>query len=207
LHAKTFDGFDAALEVESTETAAGLGGEKFHDISNVTRAVSNPSFTFTDLYGRPIQNFLHDWITIFGMDPITKVPGIVTLGINPTDWLNDMSTATILAFEMDPLHKKVVKAFLTTNLFPKGTGEIPLKKDKESEGELSELTIAFTGTTQVGAGVVALAQKLFDTVNMTNANPYLAAAFAQEIAADVKKQTSGFAQGVADLSNTTVNRV
>jgi len=187
VHAKTIDGFAAGLEVDtSAETAVGGAGEMHQDFTNITRARTNPSFTFTDLYGRPIQHFINDWIVNLIGDPDSKVPAISNIpGFKPSDLLADMYSATMLFFEPDPTHTKVGKAWLTTNMFPKSTGDLTAKRDLTAAGELSELTIEFTGISQSGLGVLSFAQALLDKVNLANANPYARSAWLDKIAADV----------------------
>lgn len=207
VHAKTIDGFSSGLEVEYQETAVSGGGEMMQDYSNITRARTNPSFTFVDMYGRPIQNFIHDWIVNLIGDPDSKIPMISTMdkGKRPADLMADMYSATMLFFEPDPTHTKVAKAWLTTNMAPKGTGEITGKRDLTAGGELSELTIEFTGLTQTGLGVVAFAQALLDKINITNANPYAAVAFSKGIHSEVDASgTVGYKAGVKNLVSTAI---
>lgn len=205
VHAKLIDGFNAALEVETQETAVSGGGEMHQDITNVTRARSNPSFSFTDLYGRPIQNFLHDWIINLIGDPDSKVPLVVTRnGVKPSDLLADVYSATMLFMEPDPTHTKVSKAWLTTNMYPKSTGEITGKRDLTSAGELSEISVEFSGISQTGLGVVSFAQAILDRVNLTNANPYARPAFVSGIHSDVEAAGRGFAGGVSELASQAI---
>lgn len=208
LHAKSIEGFNAGLEVEWAETEVSGGGEKMQDPTNVTRAQTEPQFTFVEKYGRPIQHFLQEWITNLIMDPDTKVPGIATIGNakRPTDLLADMYGATMLFFEPDPSHTTVTKAWLTTNMYPKGTGEIVGKRDLQSAGEQSELSITFAGISQTGQGVRAFAQKLMDNINIANANPYLRPAFVQAISSDVTAATRGYENHAELLGSTAVSR-
>lgn len=208
VHAKSIDGFAAGLEVEVAETAVSGSGEMFQDFTNITRARTNPSFTFTDMYGRPIQNFLHDWITYLIGDPDSKVPMLSTIAnVRPQDLLADMYSATMLFFEPDPTHTKVAKAWLTTNMYPKSTGEIVGKRDLTSAGETLELNIEFTGVSQTGLGVVSFAQQMLNRINLTNANPNLRNAFLQNIASDVLASTnSGYKPGAEKLGANTVQR-
>lgn len=208
VHAKSIEGFNAGLEVEVAETPVAGGGEMFQDFTNITRARTNPSFTFTDMYGRPIQNFLHDWITYLIGDPDNKVPMLSTIAnVRPQDLLADMYSATMLFYEPDPTHTKVAKAWLTTNMYPKSTGEIVGKRDLTTAGETSELSIEFTGVSQTGLGVVSFAQSLLDRINITNANPNLRAAFMQNIASDVIASTATGYKGSAEkLGASTVVR-
>ena len=210
VHAKSIDGFSAGLEVDtSAETAVSGGGEMMQDFTNVTRARTNPSFSFVDMYGRPIQNFLHDWIINLIGDPDSKIPAISTMeGVKPKDLLADMYSATMLFFEPDPTHTKVAKAWLTTNMYPKGTGEITGKRDLTAAGELSELTIEFTGLSQSGLGVISFAQALLDKINITNANPFARPAFVQKLDSDVAnsgaKESTGYKEGAETLGKTSL---
>lgn len=202
VHAKSIDGFAAGLEVEVQETAVSGGGEMMQDFSNITRARTNPSFSFVDMYGRPIQNFLHDWIINLIGDPDSKIPAISTMaGVKPTDLLADIYSATMLFFEPDPTHTKVAKAWLTTNMYPKGTGEITGKRDLTAAGELSELTVEFTGISQTGLGVISFAQALLNKINLENANPYARAAFTQDLGSNVAGKTggNGYQEGISGL--------
>ncbi len=204
-HAKSIDGFNAGLEVEVSETPVSGGGEMQQDPTNVTRARSNPSFTFVDKYGRPIQSFINEWIRALIMDPDSKVPDIATLsGQKPSDLLADMYSATMLFFEPDPTHTKVAKAWLTTNMYPKGTGEITGKRDLTSAGEVSEFTIEFTGVTQSNKAVRLFAQKLLDGINLTNANPYLQKSFVDNISSDVAAVGRGYKAQAETLGATSI---
>jgi hypothetical protein len=211
-HAKTIEGFNQTLEGSFAETAIGGAGEKFHDLTNVTRTASDMVTTHTDLYGRPIQNFIHDWITILGMNPETKFPDVLTLngnGNTPTDLLHDISHATLIVFEPDPSHTKVAKAWLHVNVFPKGTGEISAKRDLTAEGSLSELSINWTGFSLTGFGVTAFAQQILNTMNLKNANPLYRPSFVNSIHPDVHLDGSGsgYAEQISKIAKEVGSRV
>lgn len=184
LQAKSWDGLKSTLTVETVGTAFGGAGEEFDDYVNVKREKSAPVCTVVDLYGRPIQHFLHDWITYGLEDPDTKIPSIVTVtGVVPNDWLADMYSATMLFIEPDPTHLRVSKAWLTTNMYPKTSGPIEGKRDRTASGELLEISIEWTGVTQVGHGVMEFAKTVLDAINagLPNANPMMRKAFIQSI--------------------------
>lgn len=204
-HARTIEGFNMGLEVEWEEHPVGGAGEMQQEITNVTRARTTPSFTFVEKYGMPIQTFLQNWIQYGMMDPDTKYPLIATISNTaniPTDMLADWYTGTILVIEPDPTHTRVVKAWLTTNFMPKGTGEIIGKRDLTVAHELNTITIEFSGITQVGLGVNAFAQSVLNDISLTSANPYLRPSFLQTQDTNVAKVTNtGYAEGVATLGN------
>jgi hypothetical protein len=197
LHAMNWDGLQSALTVETASTPVGGAGEQFDDPTNVTRAKSDPTCTVRDMYGRPFQNMLHDWITYLIMDPDTKTPMISTIaGQKPKDWLADMYSCTVLFMEPDPTHTQIAKAWLTTNMFPKTTGDINGKRDRTAGGETLDLSIQWSGITQTGMGVVNFAQTCLDQINLglTNANPGLRQSFLSAINSDV---AANFSQAYA----------
>lgn len=199
LHPKSISGMAAGLEVETNENSVSGGGEMQQDPTNVTRARTIPSFTYVEKYGRPIQTFIYEWITNLIADPDSKVANIATLaGVRPTDLLADMYACTVLFFEPDPTHSTVLKAWLTTNMYPKGTGDITGKRELSAAMETGEITIEWTGISQSTLGVRLFAQALLDSINFTNANPNLAPAFVQQIdpnvlAADNNNGAGGYA--------------
>lgn len=199
-HAKTWTGFAAGVEVDFVENSVSGGGEMQQDPTNVTRARTQPSMTVVDKYGRPVQTLLYEWITNLVADPDSKVPNIATLaGARPTDLLADISTATMLFFEPDPTHSTVMKAWLTTNMMPKATGDITGKRELSAAMESGELTIDWTGISQSSLGVRLFAQTLLDSINLTNANPNLAPAFVSGISGDVLAANTGYAFGAQAL--------
>ena len=203
LHPKSISGFNAGLEADFAENAVSGGGEMQQDLIDVKRTRTVPSFTFVEKYGRPIQTFLYEWITTLGMDPDSKVATIATLaGSTPTDLMADMSTATMLFFEPDPSFTSVVKAWLTTNMMPKGTGEVTGKRELSAASEAPEFTVEWTGVSSSTLGVRLFAQTILESMAITNANPNLAPAFAS-MSADVAAQ-SGYVAGVANAGATAV---
>lgn len=207
LHAKTIEGLNGGLTVETVETPVGGAGEMQEEVSDVKQARSQPVFTFDEKYGNPIQTFLRDWITYGLMDPNSKVAGIGTLaGNRPEDMLADQYAATMIFIEPDPTHRKVVKSWLSTNMFPKLTGDIIGRRDITSAGELTSLNIEFTAITQFNLGANILAQRLLDNINITNANPYLRPAFVDGIHADVDGKPMGYRNNAETLGKTAVTR-
>jgi len=185
-HARNWDGFKSDLKVEFTETPVGRAGEQFQDVVNVTRERTTPTLTLVDLAGRPFQNLLQDYITYLIGDPDTGYPMINAIdGVSLGDYLNDMASMVILAFEPDPTFKRVAKAWLCANVMPDTTGPIEGRKDPTASRDTLEISLNFSAVTQSGYGVLLLAQKYFDLMNKTNANPLLRRAFQEEMSPDV----------------------
>ena len=208
LHPKTIEGLNAGLKVETVSTPVGGGGEEQEEFTDVKRDRSQPVFTFDEKYGRPIQTFIQEWITQGLMDPDSKVANVGTLpGDRPKDMLADQYAMTCIFIEPDPTHRKVVQSWVTTNMFPKGTGDIIGKRDLNSASEILTLNIEFTGVSQYNLGTNALAQRLLDNIIINNANPYLRPAFIKGLSPDVDiANGAGYRAQAENLSNTALNR-
>jgi hypothetical protein len=195
LHAQKVDGLTSTLKVDFSEVAVGGAGEMQQDIKNVTRERSEPSFTWVEKYGKPINAFFTGWITQLMMDPITKVPNIMTRNDptkRPTDILPDYTSCTVLFIEPDPTHTRVVTAWLSTNMMPDSAGEVVGSRDLTSPNDTTEYTVKFTALTQEGLGVQLMAQRYLDEMNMSSVNPNLAPSFVSGIESDIVAANSGY---------------
>lgn len=209
LHARSIDGFNAGLKVDTEEHPVGGGGEQQQEIVNVTRERSQPKFTFPEKYGRPIQTFLDYWIRYGMMDPETKFALMGTMNKSDVkDLLADWYSATCLFVVPDPLHKKVDKAWITTNMYPLGNGDITAKRDLTSSQEMLTLDIEFAGISQYGFGVNRFAQGILDNINITNADPNMKASFIEKISPDVDAaNTQGYKSTTEELGRKTVTNM
>lgn len=205
LHPKSIEGLQSTLTVEHVENAVGGGGEMQEDVSNVTRARSTPTFVWTEKYGKPISLFLRNWITSLIMDPITKYPTVISKGqAAPADLLPDYNGMTVLFFEPDPTHTRVVEAWLSTNMQPKSSGDITGRRDMTQAGESLDYSIEFTALTQHGVGVTQFAQSLLDQMNLNGMNPNLQQAFVQTVDANIQAAGVGYADTLENESRTRV---
>lgn len=193
LHPLRIEGLNAGLEVETAEHAVGGAGEMQKEFVNVTRARSDVTIAYSsDKYGNPIQTFLENWITYALMDPNTKTALVGTLADYPGDMLADMYSMSVLFFEPDPTHRKVVRSWVTTNLFPTSTGEIIGKRDLTAGSELTELSINFGGISQYGLGTNLMAQQILDAININDANPWATPSFIQGRDSDATAAAKGY---------------
>lgn len=207
------EGMNATIEVEWADHPVGGAGEIQQEVTDVKRTRSEPTFTWIEKYGRPIQNFLQQWITYGMMDPETKYAMIGTLskasGVTlPSDMLADWFTASALFYEPDPTHTKIVKSWVTTNMMPKGTGEIIAKRDLNTASELTTLNITFSALSQYNLGSNVFAQNILSKIAMENANPYLQPSFLQNPDSAVASATTeGYREGIAAESGNALQGV
>lgn len=189
-HVRTIEGLHSKIELSFDTHPVGGAGEEQHEPTDAKRATSAPVIGVVDKVGLPFQNFLRCWIQYGIMDPDTKYALATNLDNAPeTAWLASQYTATVIFFEPDPSHKRVVKSWLCTNMMPHDSGDEDGRRDMTAAGEMTNLSIEFTAITQVGVGVKQLAQTLLDSLNRTNANPFLRPAFVEGIDSDVAAVT------------------
>jgi hypothetical protein len=201
LHPLRIEGLNAGLTVETAEHAVGGAGEMQREFTNVTRARTDVTFTYSsDKYGNPIQTFLDAWIRYGMMDPDTKTALMGTIDSYDGDMLADMYSFSAVFFEPTPEGRKVHRAWVVTNMFPVTTGDIIGKRDLTSASEISELSINVGGIAQYGNGAVALAQKLLDAMNFNGANPMFMHNVLDDESADVKAANKNFQTNMEQMA-------
>jgi hypothetical protein len=195
-HAQSWEGLNQTLTAEFNETPVGGAGEMQQDLTNMTRARSEPQMTLPEKYGKPFSYMYRLWMNGIMMDPISKFPDVVTTASKPTDLLPDYMAASAIFIEPDPTHTYPVEAWLITNMMPTGSGDITGRRDLTQAHEVPQLSITFTGIQQVGAGVLQFAQQLMDAINLTGANPNTRPAFLTAVDADVSAQQVGYGDAI-----------
>ena len=206
-HARTIEGLKAGLTVDVAEHAFGGAGEVFQEFTDVKRERSTISIGLVDKYGNVFQNFLERWITYGMMHPETKTPLTSTMSDGPTDNLADWYSGTVAFIEPDPTGKKVIRCWISTNMFPQGTGPIEGKMDKTSALSIKELSLEFTSISFINEGTRVFGQELLDAINMTWANPQLRNSFISEISSDLAAVTQGYKESVESISKNKVGEV
>lgn len=172
VHPIRIEGLTSKLTPEFVETPIGGAGEVQQDLADVKRERSAPVIVWSELMGKPISNFIDAWITIFGMDPQTKVPRIMNIADRkPTSILPNYTGMTVMFFEPDPTFTSIVDAWLCTNMMPMEGPDRTGSRDLTTAGEKLEISTPFTAITQVGDGVLQQAQKYLDDMNLTSVNP------------------------------------
>jgi len=198
VHTYNIDGLNMGLTVDTEEHPVGGGGEMMEEYTNVTRARSQVTTTVREKYGIPVSLFLYNWIVYGMMDPDAKYALSGTLNDAPDDALADWYSMTVLFTEPDPTHRRPLKSWIGTGMYPKNTGDIIGKKAKQDGGAGNEITIEWAGIYQSGIGPNKLAQKLLDGVNLLGANPYNKPAFIDDIHPDVKAAEKGYISSVEE---------
>ena len=196
VHARTIDGLNSSLTVETIEKEMGLSGATFEDIINVTREASKVTITVDEKYGVPFEILNDIWIRYGMMDPDTKAPLITTLpgaediGVYGPEWWS----CTVMFIEPDVLLRKATHGWFVSNLFPHSNPDILGKKDKNSSRENKEMAIDMGGFAipSTNRRVMELATQLLDSLKLYTRTPDDIMLPAVDVAANLKgKSPSG----------------
>jgi len=200
LHPETIDGLSSGLTVDTDQHPVGGGGEMQDEVTNVTRAVSNITYTFKEKAGKSIQKFLDYYIRYGILDPDVKKPLVMQYMKNLDAvggmYLPDMYTFTVMFIEPDISMTTVVDAWLCTNVFPTSNGDRTAKRDIHSAGEMLDLSIEFKSITLNSESVLTLADKILAKLTVLNKVPDLDLVLPTDsINPDIAKATTGFNDG------------
>ena len=199
---KNITGLRRGVNVEFADRPVGGAGHMQSDPTNVTEEQSTPTHVWDERYGAAIQLFWSQHIRYLIMDPTTKQPGLMNLdGVDqPEDALADMFSFTTLYIEPDPLRRGVVWAWLGTNMQPTTSGILESQMDPTTGQPVPEISIEFKGMYVSNAGVRQFAQTILDNFNYVNAGPMQRPAFVDAINAEVKDANNGYAEALAEAS-------
>lgn len=205
LHPMRISGLNAGMEMETVTTPFGGGGQVMETPTNVKWQESNIQFSWNEKAGMPVHRFLSMWWRYLIMDPDSKSASINTLpGVQVTDMLPDRYAMTMMFIEPDVTKSYVMKAWLVSNMFPKGPLENEGRMDKNAAGEQKDYDVPFSGIVQMGLGVEKVAQSILSAMSLTNADPHRRAAMMQGVNADVAALTKGYASSISDLAAASV---
>lgn len=202
---KQITGLRRGMTVESSERAIGGAGHMQSDPTNVTSEISQPTHVWDERHGAPIHAYWEYYIHTLIGDPVTKQPGIMNMVDNPPDdLLADIFSFTTLYIEPDPLRRKVVAAWLVTNMYPTTSGVLESQMDPTTGSEVPELSIEFRGIPIRSRGVIQMAQNKLDEINYVNAGPLQRPAFVDQIAADIRAAENGYREDIARAAQSGV---
>ena len=203
-HAFSVKGFKQGLTLSTTDVEVGGSGEKKLEFTDSKRDRTEPVLTFYELETRPIQRFISWMIRYACMDPDTKTALIATLVDEanlPQDWLFDWYGGTILAYETDITHRKVDKAWLTTDFWFTETGNIDGVRSITENKDILQLEIKCSGVSRSDYSVVMAAQAIHDKIKKANASPGNMQSFYTELQPLVNDIKNGYVESVERISD------
>ncbi|MFM7013123.1 MAG: hypothetical protein ACKO0Z_27965 [Betaproteobacteria bacterium] len=200
---KEWSGLQYGLSNTFAETPVG-GQNKAYHITNVERSESSPSISVNDIKGRPFQKMLETW-SMAMMDPITKVPGLVTLSAYDGAAIDaNMFTVDLIFFEPTPEFRDIEQACIFRGGMPETTGDGEIKMNKTSEKESLELQITFKGFADFSAGAKSVARTLLQAATFTGANFAAAPASVSGISSTLSGIPGGIFDNLQNLASTSI---
>lgn len=207
-HALTYEGLNGTVTLSVDANPVGGGGQQMNEVLNSVEEQSNVVMTFMDRDGMTIANFWREFITMFIMDPHSKMPNFATMpgAQQATDWLPDMYTFSMAFFEPNHLFNQVVNAWVVADMFPQSSGEILGSMDRQSQLNTVPLNITMGGLAQFGDGPRRFCRDIQKTMSITGAAPTSRESFIKEINAGVLKAEYGYQYSMETVGREAVNR-
>lgn len=161
ISAHRISGISSGLTPETAQVDAGNSGEKYTVYTGMTREISTPEFEWPELNGFVVSRYWEYYYRMLIADENTKRPGVVALSNGPkaaSEWDNTFHSFDVLFWEADPLGLEPTKAWLCAGMSP--TSSVPVEGNFEIGriGETKTVTMAFNAVTEVGLGVMQMAQ-------------------------------------------------
>lgn len=171
-HAKEISGIDFGYQLESSSTPVGQDGQELHMPTNSKRTQVNPTFTWQEITGNLVWNFIKNWIEMI-KQPDTQASSLtaIDLGDPMLPMLMSSFTMDILFIQFDPTFRpeNIIDAFFVTNMWPTETGMIGAKR-QIGHSEMVDRTIAFNGVLQHNRNTKVAGQIIADALGLHRSN-------------------------------------
>lgn len=197
------EGLRRSLQPSVNQYEVGGAGHEFHYHSDVKEDQSEVTHTMYDRNNGCISRFWEWYYKTFIMDPKTKAPAIVNLGIRPDKILPDFYSWVGIYIEPDITQTKAVDAIMIVNQSPKTMPTIEHRRDLTAGREVREIPITLTGTQDTSFGTLAIGQMLLTRITLTGANPQMQPAPLDDIDADIARHP-GYMDGVDSMAKATI---
>lgn len=167
----SIEGFNWTQSPEFSEVEVGGTGDSHHVLTGMKYSPTEISTPVYERHGYPIYNFIKGMWDLLGMEVDTKRPGVAALpGNEGKDIIitNDYRGGVVIAFEADEAMRKVHKAQIVYNVYPKDGLESTGKRDINSSKELVQYSLTWTGTAVRDRGAIRVAELLLQMLTANN---------------------------------------
>ena len=204
-HAKEVTGIEFGLQLDHASTPIGQDGQELSMPTNSKRTPVTPTFTWPELQGNAVWNFIKTWIE-FIRHPDTQASVLAATNLDSTMYPMLMSsfTMTIMVIQFDSTMRpeNIIDGYFITNMWPQETG---LNGTKRINGhtEMPERQIAFHGVLQHNRNTKTAAQIIAAALKLHEANFDIAVPVA--VAIDANIDDMGLQAAAAEASSTFTN--
>lgn len=201
-HAKEITGIEFGLQLEHASVPVGQDGQELSMPTNSKRTAVTPTFTWPELQGNLVWNFIKTWIEMI-KHPDTQASMLSATNLDTTMYPMLMSsfTMTVCVIQFDPTMRpeNIIDAYFITNMWPQETG---LNGTKRVIGhtEMPERQIAFHGVLQHNANTKTAGQIIASALKLHQTNFNIAVPVA--VAVDANIDNMGL-QAAADQAQAT----
>ena len=164
VHPKSISGIDVSYTLETASTPVGWDGQEMKVPTRSTRNAVDPSFTWQEVTGNLIWNFIRKWIfDIQHPDTNASLMSAVISDDNTImpPFLMSSFCMSMLAiqFDMTMRPENIIDGFYYTCMFPTQTGDFGLERTHGTTKAM-ERTVQFTGLVQHNENTKWLAQEM-----------------------------------------------
>ena len=206
VHAKEVTGLDVSYTLNTATTPVGWDGQEMKVPTNTTRSAVDPSFTWTEVTGNLVWNFIRKWIFDIQHPDTNASLMSATLDSNETmpPFLMSSFSMSMMAIQFDPtmLPENIIDGFYYTCMFPTGTGEFGLQRSW-GQTQTKDRSIQFTGLVQHNDNTKWLAQEMASILQFHKVNYNKAIAGPGGDAKTIQNNYSG--AGVNNELNRVIN--
>lgn len=198
--ATNISGFDSSVSWSFEETVESHNGEMRETVTDAKRNRTVPSMEWPEVGHGAIQKLWEYVGTQILLDPETGKAGILTAEEfirSPIPIMDATQGFTLLAYEPTPSMDGIVHAWLVTDMKQKSAGEVTGSRVTGQALEAPVVTIEFTGMTDRGDDVKAMALEHLNSINKAGYNSLSVESYTKTISGDVEEAAnSGYVDGV-----------
>lgn len=203
----SIEGFQWTQTPEHSDVEVGGTGDSHQVMTGMKYSPTEISTPVYERKGYPIYHFVKGMWDLLGMEVDTKRPGVAALPQNEGKDIvitQDYRGGVVIAFEADDALRKIHKAQIVYNVYPKDGLDSTGKRDLNSSKELVQYNLTWTGTAVRDRGAIKVAEML---LTMMTSNSVLAenrSAILDEIDARVAELKTGLMASLQEESEKQV---
>jgi hypothetical protein len=171
-HAKDISGIDFQIQLQGTGTPIGHDGQELWIPTNAMRTQVTPTFTWQELTGNLVWNFIRYWIEMIKHpDTQASVLSSQNLDSSMSPMLMSSFSMNICVLQFDPTMRpeNLIDAYFITNMWPQETGLLGTKR-QIGKSDAIDRQIAFYGVVQHNRNTRVAGQAIAATLGLHRVN-------------------------------------
>lgn len=187
-HTKTIDGVDFGYTVEEGDGYTLTDGQDVKVPLRGKRAAISPTMTLQEIQGNIVFNFMKTWMSMLshpdtGFSKLSSFIG--SEDIDPFVFSYFSMDLLLIQFDITMLPKNIIDAVFVTCMWPKGAGNIGIKKEVGTS-TTQERSLEFNGILQHNYNTYRAGQIIAEMLSLHKANFDYAVPIATDLDSEVK---------------------